>query len=113
MSDNNFTAVEVLIKRMETNPDEFMHGGSLRYISDAIHEVALSHKLDSGRLWFLKDAEKIKLVAAYREFCRAQFQTELFTRLFEDKEPAPVNERMRIDASGAVILGGLKGIGSD
>ena len=86
MSDN-FTAVEVLIKRMETNPGEFLHGGRLRYISDAIHEAALSPKLESERLWFLKDAEKIKLIAAYREFCRMRFQTELFARLFEDKEP--------------------------
>ena len=86
MSDNNFTAVEVLIARMETNPGEFLHGGHLRYISDAIHEAALSPKLESGRLWFLKDEEKIKLVIAYREFCRAQFQTELFARLFELKE---------------------------
>lgn len=85
MSDNNFTAVEILIKRMETNPDEFLRGGRLGYVADAIYEAALSPKLESERLWFFKDAEKIKLIAAYREYCRMQFQTELFARLFEEK----------------------------
>ena len=84
MSDN-FTAVEVLIGRMESNPEEFLYGGRLRYIAEAIHEAALSPKLESERLWFLKDAEKIKLISAYRDFCRARFQDELFTRLFETK----------------------------
>lgn len=85
MSDDNFTAVEVLIARMETNPDEFLRGGRLGYVADAIYEAALSPKLESERLWFLKDAEKIKLIAAYREYCRARFQEELFVKLFEEK----------------------------
>lgn len=84
MSDN-FTAVEVLIKRMETNPDEFLRGGRLGYVADAIYEAALSPKLESERLWFFKDAERVKLIAAYRDFCRTQFQAELFARLFEEK----------------------------
>jgi hypothetical protein len=123
MSDN-FTAVEVLIGRMESNPEEFLYGGRLRYIAEAIHEAALSPKLESERLWFLKDAEKIKLISAYRDFCRARFQDELFTRLFETKtevlqtNSAPSlgtlmekqqalleqalfqKEKMRLDASG-------------
>lgn len=98
MSDNNFTAVEILIKRMETNPDEFLRGGRLGYVADAIYEAALSPKLESERLWFFKDAEKIKLIAAYREFCRARFQEELFTRLFEEKvEPIQKSNALTAD----------------
>lgn len=98
MSDNNFTAVEILIKRMETNPDEFLRGGRLGYVADAIYEAALSPKLESERLWFFKDAEKIKLIAAYREYCRMQFQTELFARLFEEKvEPIQKSNALTAD----------------
>lgn len=104
MSDNNFTAVEVLIARMETNPGEFLHGGHLRYISDAIHEMALSVKLDSDRFWFLKDAEKVQLISAYREYCRKKFQAELFKTLFSEKQfvPAPKPEAMRMSGGGSV-----------
>lgn len=97
MSDNNFTVVEVLIGRMESNPDEFLRGGRLGYVADAIYEAALSPKLESERLWFFKDAEKIKLIAAYREFCRKQFQDELFKKLFEDKEPLQTNLTPLVD----------------
>ena len=83
MSDN-FTAVEILIKRMETNPGEFLRGGRLGYVADAIYEAALSPKLESERLWFFKDAEKIKLIAAYREYCRMQFQAELLAKLLTE-----------------------------
>ena len=84
MSDNNFTAVEILIARMETNPDEFLRGGRLGYVADAIYEAALSPKLESERLWFLKDAERVKLIAAYREYCRMQFQAELLAKLLTE-----------------------------
>lgn len=106
MSDN-FTAVEILIKRMETNPDEFLRGGRLGYVADAIYEAALSPKLESERLWFFKDAEKIKLIAAYREFCRKQFQDELFKKLFEDKEPVQKSNALTADEM-ILTTGGLK-----
>lgn len=102
MSD--FTAVDVLIKRMETTPEDFLHNGQLAHISDAIHEMALSVKLDSDRFWFLKDAEKVQLISAYREFCRKKFQDELFKTLFSEKQfvPAPKPEAMRMSGDGSV-----------
>lgn len=104
MSDFTFTAVEVLIKRMETTPEDFLHNGQLYFVSEAVHEMALSVKLDSDRFWFLKDAEKVQLISAYREYCRKKFQAELFKTLFSEKQfvPAPKPEAMRVSGGGSV-----------
>lgn len=86
MSDFTFTAVDVLIKRMETTPEDFLRTGQLYFVSEAVHEMALSPKFESKRFWFLKDAEKVQLIAAYREYCRKKFQAELFRTLFSEKQ---------------------------
>jgi hypothetical protein len=92
-------AVQVIIERLKTNPEEFfgdLDGERLigRYSPrfDDIREKLddlLIEKPDAGhvhRLWYLEPEEKAALLAAYKEARRARFEARTFHQLLTRQE---------------------------
>jgi hypothetical protein len=116
-------AVQVIIERLKTNPEEFfgdLDGERLigRYSPrfDDIREKLddlLIEKPDVGhvhRLWYLEPEEKAALLAAYKEARRARFEARTFHQLLtrqEKKERSTVTYKpaMTLDASGNLSIG--------
>ena len=116
-------AVQVIIERLKTNPEEFfgdLDGERLigRYSPrfDDIREKLddlLIEKPDAGhvhRLWYLEPEEKAALLAAYKEARRARFEARTFHQLLtrqEKKERSAVTYKpaMTLDASGNLSIG--------
>jgi hypothetical protein len=109
-----FTAVDVLVARMESNPEDFIHGGKFTPVADAVYEMILNYPNgapNSKLQWMLTEQEQARLMAAYRNLARMQFQQEVFAKLCAD--PAEESrERIRIDSSGNVGIGAPKILGT-
>lgn len=84
MDKEVFNAVDVLIERMQSNPEDFDVRGRFYAIAEALTDMALGAKLVSEHLWMLTDQEKICLLNAYRALCRKNFQETIYNKLFED-----------------------------
>ena len=100
MSDA-FTAVDVLVARMGSNPEDFLHGGKFKWVADATYEMIINYSNGTPKnnlKWILTEQEQVRLMAAYRNLSRMQFQQEVFAKLCADPEEG--RERMRIDSDG-------------
>ena len=110
MSDA-FTAVDVLVARMEANPEDFRHGGKFRWVAEAIYEMIINYPDSTSTpknnlKWLLTEQEQVRLMAAYRNFARMEFQQEVFAKLCADPEES--RERMRIKSDGAMKIIGTQ-----
>jgi hypothetical protein len=82
-----FTAVDVLVARMESNPEDFLHGGKFRWVADATYEMIINYSNGTPKnnlKWILTEQEQVRLMAAYRNLSRMQFQQEVFAKLCAD-----------------------------
>jgi len=88
-------AVQVIIERLKTNPEDFFGGydgprGSIprfRNILDKLDNL-LTENQDGQvhRLWFLEPEEKAALIEAYKEARRARFEAQVFHDLLSPVE---------------------------
>ncbi len=88
-------AVQVIIERLKTNPEDFFGGydgprGSIprfRNILDKLDNL-LTENQDGQvhRLWFLEPEEKAALIEAYKEARRARFEAQVFHDLLTPQE---------------------------
>ena len=102
-----FTAVDVLVARMESNPEDFIHGGRFTPVADAVYEMILNYPNgapNSKLQWMLTEQEQVRLMAAYRNFARMQFQQEVFAKLCADPEESKYEWRVK-NTEAPKILG--------
>lgn len=105
-----FTAVDVLVARMESNPEDFIHGGKFTPVADAVYEMILNYPNSAPKSklqWMLTEQEQARLMAAYRNLARMQFQQEVFAKLCADpaeRSPVQYTEAMRLDSNGNIKI---------
>ena len=105
-------AVQVLIERMKSHPEDFFEGIDTNHVwtpkfYDMIQKLddLLANAGGGGkpksfhRLWFLHEDETIALLAAYKEARRARFEAQIFHTLMRP-EPNEAEEAMRYKAQG-------------
>ena len=108
-------AVQVIIERLKTNPEDFFGDMEGRRIGrhapkfDAIREKLddlLSEKTEHPhRLWYLEPEEKEALLAAYKEARRERFEAKVFHTLLT--APTAVDLAVeRMDTSGKRLMQG-------
>ena len=79
-------AVQVIIERLKTNPEDFFGDADIRGRIPKFQGIAeklddlLSHKQEGfiHRLWYLNEDEKEALIEAYKEARRARFEAQVF-----------------------------------
>lgn len=109
MSDENFTVVDLLCARMETNPDEFGPSGKFWDIAQPLSVMAVHATLNSDSLWMLTDNERVKLLDAYRKMHRGLLQTRVFRKILitsteEGKSGLiPTDEMIRNSAAAMAV----------
>jgi len=106
-----FTAVDVLVARMESNPEDFRHGGKFTWVADATYEMIINYPDSTSTpknnlKWLLTEQEQARLMAAYRNLARMQFQQEVFAKLCADPaERSPQRtEAMCLDPNGNIKI---------
>ncbi len=106
-------AVQVIIERLKTNPEDFFgdadHRGRIpkfQGIAEKLDDL-LAHKQEGfiHRLWFLEPEEQAALIEAYKEARRARFEAQVFHDLLT--APTEVNLAVeRMDTSGKRLMQG-------
>jgi len=104
-----FTAVDVLVARMESNPEDFRHGGKFTWVADATYEMIINYPDSTSTpknnlKWLLTEQEQARLMAAYRNLARMQFQQEVFAKLCADPEESKYEWRVK-NTEAPKILG--------
>ena len=108
-------AVQVIIERLKTNPEDFFGEIAPKRVSRVSPRFEeITQKLDDliaeknvghiHRLWFLDEDEKDALIEAYREARRARFEAKTFHELLSPQELDLAVERM--DTSGKRLMQG-------
>lgn len=115
-------AVQVIIERLKTNPEDFFGEISDRQglgmprpkfydITDKIDNL-LTHPQEghAHRLWYLTDTERLALIEAYKEARRARFEAKVFHRLLtpqekEDTGTITYRPAMTLDSTGSLGVG--------
>jgi hypothetical protein len=107
-------AVQVLIERMKSHPDEFLgvidspHMLRDPKFSDIVEKlddlVAAGDKVkpkNYHRLWFLNEDETTALLDAYKEARRVRFEAQIIHRLFASPDEQELElEKVRYKAQG-------------
>ena len=111
-------AVQVIIERLKTNPEDFFgdvvegrligrHAPKFNTIREKLDDL-LIEKPDVGhthRLWYLNEDEKLALLEAYKEARRARFEAKVFHTLWT--APTAVDLAVeRMDTSGKRLMQG-------
>jgi hypothetical protein len=88
-------AVQVIIERLKTNPEEFF-GDFDKHLGRTPKFIDITEKIDDlltdkdkqyvHRLWYLEPEEKEALIAAYKEARRARFEASVFHTLLTNDE---------------------------
>lgn len=119
-------AVQILIDRLKSHPEEFFgelgsgarnlaQWGSPKFagVERRLNELVAGNRPDQPMregvahpYWFLEPEELNALKAAYKEASRARFDAEIVhTLLAPEPEPVQYREAMRIDTSGSLGIG--------
>jgi len=86
--------VQILIDRMESNPEDFVRSGDYTYneelprfvhIGDALEEVLRGHEANTSFL-HLTSEEKAALLVAYRNMMRQAFTAGVIAQVFGEAE---------------------------
>jgi hypothetical protein len=95
MDKEMMQAVQVIIERLKTNPEDFfgdLDDGRPQHVkfgelASKIDDL-LTEKQDGHihRLWYLTEDEKVALIDAYREARRARFEAKTFHQLLSQPE---------------------------
>ena len=72
MSEELCDGVKMLIERMQTNPEDFEYDGKLQGYSNTMEEL-LRKPSAHQPMWYLNEAEKQALIAAYTNMFKANF----------------------------------------
>jgi hypothetical protein len=115
-------AVQVIIERLKSHPEEFFGEISDRQglglprpkfydITDKIDNL-LTHPQEghTHRLWYLTDTERLALIEAYKEARRARFEAKVFHTLLTAQEPEETSTvtykpAMTLTSSGGLSIG--------
>jgi hypothetical protein len=117
MDKEMMQAVQVIIERLKTNPEDFfgdLDDGRPQHVkfgelASKIDDL-LTEKQDGHihRLWYLTEDEKVALIDAYREARRARFEAKTFHQLLSSQEPDPQYDinMDRMTPSGKRLMAG-------
>jgi hypothetical protein len=93
-------AVTVLIARMESHPEDFELYSGGKYpkfggTADALYGLAGLDAEKAGALWFLPDADKEALIAAWKKYHLAKFEKDVMEKIFDDGEAEREAEELK------------------
>lgn len=93
-------AVKVLIARMESHPEDFELYSGGKYpkfggTADALYGLAGLEAGKAGALWFLPDADKEALIAAWKKYHYTRFEKEIMEKIFDDGEAEREAEELK------------------
>lgn len=82
-------AVKVLIARMESHPEDFdtwSPNGRPKFsgTADSLYGLAGLDEAKAGAFWFLPDADKEALIAAWKKYHLAKFEKDVMETIFDD-----------------------------
>lgn len=81
-------AVTVLIARMESHPEDFEmwgpHRAKFAGTAEALYGLVGLDEDKKNAYWFLSDADKEALIAAWRKFHLAKFGKDVMDTIFDD-----------------------------
>lgn len=76
--------VEILIARMETNPEDFDYGGRFSTYGETLSEMANGLTQSVRVLYFLPEEDRTALIGAWNEHMRQKFTNKVMQTLVED-----------------------------
>ena len=84
-------AVTVLIARMESHPEDFdiyngerFGRGKFAGTAESLYGLAGLDEAKAGAFWFLPDADKEALIAAWKKYHLAKFGKDVMETIFDD-----------------------------
>ena len=92
-------AVTVLIARMESHPEDFdiyngerFGRGKFAGTAESLYGLAGLDEAKAGAFWFLPDADKEALIAAWKKYHCTRFEKDVMETIFDDGSTARERE---------------------